>query len=160
MASGRNPRREWNVEHERPERVPAGAAIWIWQFLWLRGDTLYVRLFAEYRNGMGQPTSLYCWFRFLLNSSGPSYPGNLWFVRAIGCNVKCPTVLTINFPGTGPRNLNEVKSTVASGASFQPKIMSIPNRGPLSMHVCNSVECPLKCLLTESTPHEDINNNS
>ena len=33
------------------------------------------------------------------------YPGNLWFVRAIGCNVKCPTVPTIHFPSTGPRNL-------------------------------------------------------
>ena len=31
----------------------------------------------------------------------PPGPGNLWFVRDIGCNVKCPPAPTINFLGTG-----------------------------------------------------------
>ena len=32
----------------------------------------------------------------------PPYLGNIWLVHAIGCNVKCPTAPTINFPDTGP----------------------------------------------------------
>ena len=32
-------------------------------------------------------------------------PGNLWLVQAIDCNVKCPTVPSINFTLQGPREL-------------------------------------------------------
>ena len=43
----------------------------------------------------------------------PPFQGNLWFVRAIGCNVKSSTAPTIYFPGMGPRNLkgSEIDST-------------------------------------------------
>ena len=45
---------------------------------------------------------------------GQPYLGDLWLVWGIGCNVKCPTAPTINFPGTGRDFRKEAKSTVVS----------------------------------------------
>ena len=48
----------------------------------------------------------------------PGLQGNLWLVRAIDCNLNCPTTPTINFPGRGGGGggglhvPSEVKSTV------------------------------------------------
>ena len=54
----------------------------------------------------------YCQFCYLSNSL-PLYPGNLWFVQAIGCNVKYHnrTEPTINFPGMGQEIQKEAKLT-------------------------------------------------